>query len=159
MRPSDFNMEIYMSHKPEFELMLAHHNSVSRPDRMKSYASSPFQLALDSDLRVQLRRALLDLINEHEAALARYVAEGKLSVDSCKEYVELFARSLKETMDSHEGVTYLLKSAGFDNVPREEINLQPEWRWREAQEWQSNDSQTCCQASESCESNSCNASN
>ena len=32
-------------------------------------------------------------------------------------------------MDSREGVSYLLRSVGFD-VPSEEINLHPELRWK-----------------------------
>ena len=43
--------------------------------------------------------------------------------------VELFARSLKETMASREGVSYLLRSVGFD-VPAHQINLHPELRWK-----------------------------
>ena len=42
---------------------------------------------------------------------------------------KLFARSLKETMESREGVAYLLRAAGFD-VRTEEINLSPELRWK-----------------------------
>jgi len=36
---------------------------------------------------------------------------------------------LKETMESREGVSYLLSSVGFDVAP-EEINLHPDLRWR-----------------------------
>ena len=73
--------------------------------------------------------ALVDLIDYHDDALADHFAQGKLTLDSYKEYVELFARSLKETMESREGVSYLLRSVGFD-VPAEEINLHPELRWK-----------------------------
>ena len=73
--------------------------------------------------------ALFELIDYHDEALAEHFAQGKLSLDSYKEYVELFARSLKETMESREGVAYLLRAAGFE-VPAKEINLQPELRWK-----------------------------
>jgi hypothetical protein len=99
--------------------------SLAKPDP----TSTPFKLVIDPKVRLDLRRALIDLIDYHDETLADQVAEGKLSLDSFKEYIELFARSLKETMDSREGVSYLLRSVGFD-VPTKEINLQPELRWK-----------------------------
>ena len=92
-------------------------------------SANPFKIVIDPKLRLDLRRALIDLIDYHDEALAEHFAEGKLSLDSYKEYVELFARSLKETMDSREGVSYLLRSVGFE-VPTSEINLHPELRWK-----------------------------
>ena len=91
--------------------------------------ANPFKVVIDPRVRLDLRRALVDLIDYHDEALAEHFAQGKLSLDSYKEYVELFARSLKETMESREGVSYLLRSVGFD-VPPEEINLDPELRWK-----------------------------
>ena len=93
--------------------------------------AAPFKLVLDPKVRHALRRALIDLIEFHDEALAEHVAEGKLALDSYKEYIELFARSLKETMESREGVAYLLRSAGFD-IAIDEINLRPELRWKKA---------------------------
>ena len=46
------------------------------------------------------------------------------------QFVEIFGRSLKETMESREGIAYLMASCGF-KVKLEEINLQPETRWKE----------------------------
>ena len=91
--------------------------------------ATPFKLVIDPKVRLDLRRALIDLIDYHDETLADQVAEGKLDLDSFKEYIELFARSLKETMESREGVSYLLRSVGFE-VPAHEINLQPELRWK-----------------------------
>jgi len=91
--------------------------------------ATPFKVVVDPKVRLDLRRALVDLIDYHDEALAEHFAQGKLALDSYKEYVELFARSLKETMESREGVSYLLRSVGFD-VPMEEINLNPELRWK-----------------------------
>jgi len=91
--------------------------------------ATPFKLVIDPKLRMDLRRALIDLIDYHDEALAENFAEGKLSLESYKEYIELFARSLKETMESREGVSYLLRSVGFEVSPQE-INLQPELRWK-----------------------------
>lgn len=99
--------------------------SLAKPDP----AATPFKVVIDPKVRHALRRALIDLIEFHDEALAEHFAEGKLALDSYKEYIELFARSLKETMESREGVAYLLRSAGFD-VPAHEINLQPELRWK-----------------------------
>lgn len=99
--------------------------ALARPDA----SASPFKLVIDPKVRLDLRRALVDLIDYHDESLAEHFAQGKLSLDSYKEYVELFARSLKETMESPEGVSYLLRSVGFDVSP-EEINLHPELRWK-----------------------------
>src|ERR1700761_7143397 len=100
-----------------------HKHTPSRP----SPASTPFKVVIDPKLRLDLRRALIDLIDYHDEALAENFAQGKLVLDSYKEYIELFARSLKETMESREGVSYLLRSVGFEVRP-EEINLDPELR-------------------------------
>ena len=91
--------------------------------------ANPFKVVIDPKVRLDLKRALFDLIDYHDEALAEHFAEGKLALDSYKEYVELFARSLKETMESREGVSYLLRSVGFE-VPPEEINLHPDLRWK-----------------------------
>jgi hypothetical protein len=99
--------------------------TLAKPDP----AATPFKVVIDPKVRQALRRALIDLIEFHDEALAEHFAEGKLALDSYKEYIELFARSLKETMESLEGVAYLLRSAGFD-VPADQINLQPELRWK-----------------------------
>lgn len=99
--------------------------SLARPDA----AATPFKVVIDPKVRLDLRRALIDLIDYHDEALADHFAQGKLALDSYKEYIELFARSLKETMESREGVSYLLRSVGFDVRP-EEINLNPELRWK-----------------------------
>ena len=92
-------------------------------------SATPFKVVIDPKVRLDLRRALVDLIDYHDESLAEHFAQGKLALDSYKEYVELFARSLKETMESREGVSYLLRSVGFDVDP-EEINLHPELRWK-----------------------------
>jgi hypothetical protein len=91
--------------------------------------ANPFKLVVDPVMRLRLRKALFDLIENHDEQLAQHVAEGKLALESYKEYVELFARSLKETMNSAEGVSYLLDSCGF-HVDPQQINLNPETRWK-----------------------------
>ena len=91
--------------------------------------ATPFKIVVDPEMRMKLRRALIELIDYHDESLAEHFSEGKLELESYKEYIELFARSLKETMESREGVAYLLRAAGFD-VPPEQINLQPELRWK-----------------------------
>ena len=91
--------------------------------------ASPFKLVVDPALRGRLRQALLELIENHDQELAKYASEGFLELDSSKEYVEILARHLRETMGSREGVAYLLSACGF-TVPIEEINLQSEARWK-----------------------------
>ncbi len=91
--------------------------------------ATPFKLVVDPEMRAKLRRALSELIDYHDESLAEHFADGKLALESYKEYIELFARSLKETMESREGVAYLLRAAGFE-VRLDEINLEPELRWK-----------------------------
>ena len=114
----DFEI-VSTTHTPALQKMLA------KPDA----AGNPFKIVIDPKVRMDLRRALIDLIDYHDEAFAEHFADGKLALDSYKEYIELFARSLKETMESREGVSYLLRSVGFD-VPADEINLHPELRWK-----------------------------
>lgn len=93
-------------------------------------SASPFKVVVDPAMRAAIKKALFELIDHHDESLAGYVTDGKLALDSYKEYIELFARALRETMDSPEGVLYLLRSAGFDDVGPEGVNLHPEWRWK-----------------------------
>jgi hypothetical protein len=114
----------------DFEIVAAEQRGVKRRTLATTdHATTPFKVMIDPRMRMDLRRALIDLIDYHDEALAEHFADGKLALDSYKEYIELFARSLKETMESREGVSYLLRSVGFD-VPLNEINLQPELRWK-----------------------------
>jgi hypothetical protein len=92
-------------------------------------AANPFRLVVDPVMRTRLRRALFEMIEQHDQELARYVSEGSLALDSYKEYIEIFANSLKQTMATQEGVAYLMRVCGFD-VREEEINLNPETRWK-----------------------------
>ena len=92
-------------------------------------SANPFRLVVDPVMRVRLRRALFELIESHDQELAHYVGEGSLALDSYKEYIEIFAHSLKQTMSGREGVAYLLESCGFQ-VNKDDINLQPETRWK-----------------------------
>jgi hypothetical protein len=96
--------------------------------------ASPFKVVVDPVMRARLKKSLFDLIDHHDESLADYVSQGKLSLESYKEYIELFARSLRETMESREGVLYLLRSAGVDSSDSSDINLTPEWRWKAAPE-------------------------
>ena len=93
-------------------------------------SASPFKVVVDPVMRASLKKALFDLIDHHDETLAGYVTDGKLSLESYKEYVELFARSLRETMDNREGVYYLLRAIGMDGVSPDQVNLSPDWRWR-----------------------------
>lgn len=102
---------------------------ISREPIPSDPAANPFKLVVDPAMRIRLRKALFDLIESHDQELSRYVGEGSLALDSYKEYIELFAHSLKQTMSSREGVAYLLQACGFE-VSKEDINLTPETRWK-----------------------------
>jgi hypothetical protein len=91
--------------------------------------ANPFKLVVDPVMRIKLRRALFEMIETHDQELAHYVSDGTLALDSYKEYIELFARSLRETMSTKEGVAYLLEYCGFE-VNKDDVNLTPETRWK-----------------------------
>src|SRR3954468_18260707 len=98
-------------------------------ERKPDAGANPFKVVIDPEMRAKLRRALFELIDYHDEALAEHFAESKLALDSYKEYVELFARSLKETMERRVGVVYLLFAVCFE-VPPGEINREPELLWK-----------------------------
>jgi hypothetical protein len=119
-----------MQQPRDFQIVASEHPGVRKDTLAKANpGATPFKIVIDPKLRMDLRRALIDLIDYHDDALAENFAEGNLALESYKEYIELFARSLKETMESREGVSYLLRSVGFEVRP-EEINLHPELRWK-----------------------------
>lgn len=93
--------------------------------------ASPFKTVVDPVMRYKLKKALFDLIDNHDTSLEHYVASGQLSLESYKEYIELFARCLRETMETKEGVAYLLKSCGFETTTSD-VNTHPEWRWKDS---------------------------
>src|SRR6476619_1168753 len=107
----DFEI-VSTTHTPVLQKMLA------KPDA----GANPFKIVIDPKVRMDLRRALIDLIDYHDEALADHFAEGKLTLDSYKEYIELFARSLKETIESREGVSYFRLGYALAGRP-DEINL------------------------------------
>ena len=95
--------------------------------------ANPFKLVVDPVMRQRLRRALFEMIESHDEELARYVSDGSLALESYKEYIELFAHSLKQTMADREGVNFLMDACGF-KVAKEDINLTPETRWKVSRE-------------------------
>src|SRR2546430_2700129 len=42
-------------------------------------SASPFKLVVDPEMRMKLRRALLEIVETHDEELAKYVSEGMLS--------------------------------------------------------------------------------
>ena len=102
---------------------------VTRDTVLADPSGNPFKLVVDPVMRVKLRRALFDLIENHDAELANYVSDGLLALDSYKEYIEIFAKSLRESMGTSEGVAYLLQACGF-HTNSTDINLNPETRWK-----------------------------
>ena len=70
----DFEI-VSTTHAPALQKMLA------KPDA----GANPFKIVIDPKVRMDLRRALIDLIDYHDEALAEHFAEGKLALDSYKE--------------------------------------------------------------------------
>src|SRR5215212_9526856 len=118
-----------MDEPRDYQLVSADQTALKKELAKPDPGTSPFKVVVDPEMRMKLRRALIDLIDYHDESLAEHFAEGKLELESYKEYIELFGRSLKETMESREGIAYLLRAVGFE-VPPEEINLNPELRWK-----------------------------
>ena len=118
-----------MEEPGDFQLISANPLPLKKDLAKPDPGATPFKIVVDPEMRLKLRRALVELIDYHDEALAEHFSEGKLSLESYKEYIELFARSLKETMESREGVSYLLRAVGFDVRP-DEINLHPDRRWK-----------------------------
>ena len=118
-----------MDEPRDYQLVSSDQTSLKKELAKPDPGATPFKVVVDPEMRLKLRRALVDLIDYHDESLAEHFAEGKLALDSYKEYIELFARSLKETMESREGIAYLLRAVGFEVAP-EEINLNPELRWK-----------------------------
>lgn len=106
-----------------------HQMTDSVPQMPSDPTASPFKLVVDPSLRAKLHRAVMELIDNHDQELAKHVADGFLELESSKEYVELFARYLRDTMNTREGVAYLLHSCGFD-VPLELVETNPQTRWK-----------------------------
>lgn len=102
---------------------------VTKEAALTDPGANPFKLVVDPVMRAKLRRAIFELIESHDTELAKYVGEGSLALDSYKEYVELFAHSLKQTMGTREGVAFLLQACGFE-LNKDDINLLPETRWK-----------------------------
>jgi hypothetical protein len=118
-----------MDEPRDYQLVSSDQTALKKELAKPDPGATPFKVVVDPEMRLKLRRALVELIDYHDEALAEHFAEGKLALDSYKEYIELFARSLKETMESREGVAYLLRAVGFEVAP-EEINLNPDLRWK-----------------------------
>ncbi len=118
-----------MEEPGDYQLVATERPLAKREPSAPDPGATPFKVVVDPEMRLRLRRALIELIDYHDESLAEHFAEGKLALESYKEYIELFARSLKETMESREGVSYLLRAAGFEVRP-DEINLTPELRWK-----------------------------
>lgn len=118
-----------MAEPGDYQIVTAAQPLAKKEPKTPNPSATPFKVVVDPEMRLKLRRALIELIDYHDEALAEHFSEGKLALESYKEYIELFARSLKETMESREGVAHLLRAAGFE-VRADEINLDPELRWK-----------------------------
>src|SRR3954466_1757601 len=118
-----------MDEPRDYQLVSTDQTALKKELAKPDAGATPFKVVVDPEMRVKLRRALIELIDYHDEALAEHFADGKLELESYKEYIELFARSLKETMESREGVSYMLRAVGFE-VPAAEINLNPVLRWK-----------------------------
>ena len=112
-----------MEEQRDYQLVSADQTALKKELAKPDPGATPFKVVVDPEMRLKLRRALIELIDYHDEALAEHFSEGKLALESYKEYIELFARSLKETMESREGVSYLLRAVGFEVRPMRSISI------------------------------------
>src|SRR4051812_16270478 len=89
-----------MDEPRDYQLVSADQTSLKKELAKPDPGATPFKVVVDPEMRLKLRRSLIELIDYHDEALAEHFAEGKLALESYKEYIELFARSLKETMEA-----------------------------------------------------------
>ena len=47
-------------------------------------SATPFKIVVDPEMRMKLRRALIELIDYHDESLAEHFSEGKLELESYK---------------------------------------------------------------------------
>src|SRR5260221_13135582 len=87
----------FMELEAKYEIVL-NEASEARKSAVLDPAASPFKLVVDPVMRQRLRQALVGLIDYHDGSLADYFTEGKLSLDSYKEYIQPFGRRLRRTM-------------------------------------------------------------
>ena len=114
-----------METTPDLSLQLAPTGSPV----VKHISGNPFRKVIDPDVSESLEAALIRLVEDHQRQVAYMVESGQLEVGSYKEYIELLARFVRETIGSKAGVKYLLDSCGLEGATEEDINLEPELRW------------------------------
>jgi hypothetical protein len=95
----------------------------------KHISGNPFRQVIDPEVSAALQSALTRLVEDHQRQVAYLVESDQLQVGSYKEYVELLARFVRETIGSKAGVKYLLDSCGLEGATEETVNLEPELRW------------------------------
>jgi len=101
-----------MAENRDFQIVATEQTGARKQSLAKADpAATPFKVVIDPKLRLDLRRALIDLIDYHDDALAEHFAEGKLALESYKEYIELFARSLKEWKAAKAFLIYCVRLA------------------------------------------------
>ena len=69
----------------------SHDFQIVRPEQNKTRtlakadpSATPFKVVIDPKVRMELRRALVDLIDYHDDALADHFAQGKLTLEDCQ---------------------------------------------------------------------------
>ena len=78
----------YMEEHRDFQIVASKQTGITKRSLAKpDPGATPFKVVIDPKLRMDLRRALIDLIDYHDEALAEHFAEGKLALESYKEYI------------------------------------------------------------------------
>ena len=83
-----------MDEPRDYQLVSADQTALKKEIAKPDPGATPFKVVVDPEMRLKLRRALIELIDYHDEALAEHFAEGKLALESYKEYIERLARSL-----------------------------------------------------------------
>ncbi len=93
---------------PDFQLVPAPQREVPA---VADPGASPFKIVVDPQMRQQLRRALIELIDNHDESLAAHYSDGRLALESYKEYIEVF-RPQSERDDGKPGRRFLFAPRG-----------------------------------------------
>ena len=73
-----------MEEPRDYQLVSAEQTNLKKELAKPDAGATPFKVVVDPEMRLKLRRALIELIDYHDEALAEHFAEGKLALESYK---------------------------------------------------------------------------
>ena len=71
-----------MEEQRDYQLVSADQTALKKELAKPDPGATPFKVVVDPEMRLKLRRALIELIDYHDEALAEHFSEGKLALES-----------------------------------------------------------------------------